>query len=231
MDVTCTPVLFNTKVTMKTCQNAFENLASYIDEREEKATDTVDEMQQIEENEISEKFDTDEDDSSDTASRFLDDVTKISRPKFDIENIELDHLPPLAHTATAKPGKIPKEQFYTRLDSKGRSDSPQPSNTARDIDWQNIFVNGGFRPHESRDLPTRGELILLKYKTWDPDDPVYCVRKCAKYFGLDSPEIEKGHLTATAWRRNHENVTQVRSLQTLSFIPFKFQSVTKPLHL
>ena len=218
MDLTCTPVLFNTKVTMKRCQNSFENLVNYIGERGENTINTVDEMQQIEESEISEKSDKDEEDSSDTASRFLDDVTKVSRTKFDNEKIELDHLPPLAHTATAKSGrKIPNDKFYTRIDSKGRSDSPQLSNTARDIDWQNIFVNGGFRPHESRDLPTRGELILLKYKTWDSDDPVYCVRKCAKYFGLDNPEIdlEKGHLTPTE--------KELRKRYTSSLSPnFKF---------
>lgn len=199
LDVSCTAVLFNTKVARKTCQNPFENLANYINERDKETINTVDEMPQTEEDEISERsFDNDGEDSSDTASRSLDDaLTKVSRAKLDNERIELDHLPPLAHTATAKPGKVLKETCYTRVDSKGRNDSPQPSNTARDIDWQNIFVNGGFRPHESRDLPTRGELILLKYKTWDPDDPVYCVRKCAKYFGLDSPEIDKGHLTPT----------------------------------
>lgn len=196
LDVRCTPVLFNVKVTRKTCQNSCENLANYVNERDEEKITTMDEMRQIEENEMNEKsFDKDGEDRSDTASRSLDDVTKFLRATFDNERIERDHLPPLAQNATAKQGKISKETFYTRRNSKGHNDS-LPSNTARDIDWQNIFVNGGFRPHESRDLPTRGELNLLKYKTWDPDDPVYCVRKCAKYFGLDS-DIENGNLTPT----------------------------------
>ena len=186
MDVSCTSVLFGAKVTRRTCQNLFENLNKCINERDELTTDTVDDMPQIEENEISEvTFDQDGEDSSDTSSPSLDDVTKVSRANSDNERIDRDHLPPLAHTATAKPEKIPKEISNDSL----------PSNIA--IDWQNIFVNGGFRPHESRDLPTRGELNLLKYKTWDPDDPVYCVGKCAKYFGLDSAEMEKGHLTPT----------------------------------
>lgn len=195
MDVSCTSVLFSTKVTRRACQNSFENLTKYVNERDEETTNTVDEMKQIEENEISEvSFDQDGEDSRDISSHSSGDVTKASRANSDNERIERDHLPPLAHTATAKPEKIPKEILYTRRDSKGHNDS-LPSNNA--IDWQNIFVNGGFRPHESRDLPTRGELNLLKFKTWDPGDPVYCVGKCAKYFGLDSAEIEKGHLTLT----------------------------------
>ena len=191
-DVSCKSVLFSTKtVTRRTCQNSFDNLTKSINERDEETTNTVDEMQPIEEREIREvSFDQDGEDSSDISSRSFGDVTKVS----DNERIERDHLPPLAHTATAKPEIIPKETLHTRRDPKCHNDS-LPSNIA--IDWQNIFVNGGFRPHESRDLPTRGELNLLKYKTWDPDDPVYCAGKCAKYFGLDSAEIEKGHLIPT----------------------------------
>ena len=196
-DVSCKSVLFSTKaVTRRTCQNSFDNLTKSINERDEETTNTVDEMQPIEEREIRVfSFDQDGEDSSDISSRSFGDVTKVSIENSDNERIERDHLPPLVHTVTAKPEKIPKETLHTRLrDSKCHNDS-LPSNIA--IDWQNIFVNGGFRPHESRDLPTRGELNLLKYKTWDPDDPVYCVGKCAKYFGLDSAEIEKGHLCPT----------------------------------
>ena len=202
LDVSCTTVLFSTKVTRKTSQNSFENLTNditdVINERDEEKINTLEEgvMRKVEDNEISEKwFDKDGEDSSDTCS--VDDVTKVSRATFNNERIERDQLPTLAHTAVSKPGKTPKETLNTRRESKVHNDSP-PSNTTGDIDWQNIFVNGGFRPHESRDLPTRGELNLLKYKTWDPDDPVHCARKCAKYFGLDSRDIiEKGNLAPT----------------------------------
>ena len=173
LDVSCASVPFSTKVTRRICQNSFENSTKCNNERDEETINTVDEMQQIEENEISEvSFDEDREDSSDTSSRSFDDVTKVSRASSDNERIERDHLLPLTHTATVKTEIIPKETLNTRRDSKSQNYS-LPSNTA--IDWQNIFVNGGFRPHESRDLPTRGELKLLKYKTWDPDDPVYCV--------------------------------------------------------
>lgn len=199
LDVSCTPALFNTKVPRKTCQNSFENLTNYINERDEGKlnTENCDEIRQIENKEMDEKwFDKDEEDSSDSSSRSVEDVTKVSRATLENERIERDHLPPLAHTATAKPEKRPKETFNTSRDSKGRNDS-SPRNTVNNIDWQKIFVNGGFRPHESRDLPTRGEINLLKYKTWDPDDPIYCVRNCAKYFGLDNDIKEKGNLTPT----------------------------------
>ena len=219
LDVSCTPVIFNTKVTRKICQNSLENMTNYISERDDETINTVHEMQRIEEKEISEKsFDKDGEDSSDASSRSLDDITKVSRATFSNERIERDHLPPLAHTATTKPGKILKETFNTRRDFKGHNEILPSSTNARDIDWQNIFVNGGFRPQESRDLPTRGDLNILKFKTWDPDDPVYCVRKCAKYFGLDSADIEKGNLTLT------ENEPQKRYTSPLS-PSFKFYPI------
>lgn len=200
LGVNCTPALFYTKVTRKTCQNSFENLANYINERDEEKLNTENccEIRQIEDKEMGEKwlYKDEQDYSSDSSSRSVEDVTKVSRATFENERIERDHPPPLAHTATAKPEKRPKETFNTSRDSKGSNDSP-PRNTVKNIDWQNIFVNGGFRPHESRDLPTRGEINLLKYKTWDPDDPIYCVRNCAKYFGLDNDFKEKGHLIPT----------------------------------
>ena len=102
---------------------------------------------------------------------------------------KLNHLPSLTTTSPKKVEKTPGEEVYLGRQSRVKKDS-LPSKTKGDIDWQNIFVNGGFRPCESRDLPTRGELNLLKYKTWDNEGPVYCIAKCAKYFGLES-EISK----------------------------------------
>ncbi|XP_078357138.1 uncharacterized protein LOC144642009 [Oculina patagonica] len=195
LDVCCTPVLFNLKETSKTCQNPVENLA---DEREEKLS-IMEEVLKMEENIISgNSFDDNVEDHNaekieNDASGSLDDEAKFARAtSVEQEKDKQDRLPPLADMASTKHGKVPKETFYRR-NSKGKKDC-LPSKTKEDIDWQNIFVNGGFRPYESRDLPTRGELKLLKYKTWDLDGPVYCVTKCAKYFGLDN-EIDKGKPT------------------------------------
>lgn len=193
LDVRCTSVLFNLKGTRKTCHNSVRNLA---DEREEEKLDIMEETRQTEENNMSAKSfhgngkDHSVERNEIDASCSLDDEIKLARATLvDQEKVKQDRLPPLADT---KHGKIPKETYYRR-NSKGRKDC-LPKKTKEDIDWQNIFVNGGFRPYESRDLPTRGELKLLKYKTWDLDGPVYCVTKCAKYFGLDS-EIDKGKPT------------------------------------
>ena len=131
--------------------------------------------------------------TSDSASQTLSSVSQI--PKL-LSNHkrgdEVNRLPPLTDTSPSKVEKTPDEEVYIRRQSKVQRDS-FAIKTNGDIDWQNIFVNGGFRPCESRDLPTRGELNLLKYKTWDNEGPTYCIAKCAKYFGLES-EISKGKI-------------------------------------
>lgn len=187
LGISCTPVLFNLKGTRKTCQNPVGNLA---DEGEHEILDFMKEMRKKEENKIFGKsFDDNTEDHSakrngNDASCCLDDEDKFPQEtSVDQEKVKRDHLPPLSDMAPTKHGEIPKETFYPRNSKEQKGFFP--SKTKEDIDWQNIFVNGGFRPYESRDLPTRGELKLLKYKTWDPDGPVYCVTKCAKYFGLD----------------------------------------------
>ena len=50
------------------------------------------------------------------------------------------------------------------------------------IDRQRIFRDGGFYPSKSRDVPTRGEVTLLKDRTWNDDDRLCCFHKWAKYF-------------------------------------------------
>ena len=102
------------------------------------------------------------------------------------------HLPPIGDF-NPEP-KSAKEPFKFRINSEDQRGS-FPCNKIVSIDWQKIFVNGGFRPHESRELPTRGELNLLKYNTWDADDPLYRISKCTKYFGLDSGKDKAGKLT------------------------------------
>lgn len=197
LDVSCTPVLFNLKGTRKTCQNLVGNL---VEEQEEEKLDIIEEMCKKEENKISEKLSDDsaEDHSvkrnKNDASCSLDDETRLTRATLiDQEKVEQDRLPPLADKTSTKYEKMPTKGTFYHGNSKGEKDC-LPSKTKSDIDWQNIFVNGGFRPYESRDLPTRGELKLLKYKTWDLDGHVYCVTKCAKYFGFDS-ELDKGKFT------------------------------------
>ena len=94
---------------------------------------------------------------------------------------EEDHLPPLGDCKSLAKTKREKFDFPKSTKSQRGGFS---SGKSQFIDWQKIFVNGGFRPYESRDLPTRGEINLLKYKTWNEDEPIYSVTKCAKYFGL-----------------------------------------------
>lgn len=204
LDVSCAPVLFNLKETRKSCQNPVGNLSGYVHEQEEEKLSNMDELRQImEEDKIDKESlhkiveDNTRNVNDVTCSTDGYDVAQLPRATCDEEKVEPDlkrnHLPPLADMAPAKHRKIPKEKSFPRRDSKGQKDY-LPSKTKEDIDWQNIFINGGFRPYESRDLPTRGELSLLKYKSWDPDGPVYCITKCAKYFGLDS-EKDKEKLT------------------------------------
>lgn len=196
LEISCTPVLFNLKETRKACQNPVGNLTG---EGEEGNLDVMEEIWKTKENKVFGKsFDDNAEDhnanrNENNSSCSLDDEEKFPQAtSVDQEKVKQDRLPPLADMSSTKHGKIPKETFYRRnsKDQKGFL----PSKTKEDIDWQNIFVNGGFRPYESRDLPTIGELNLLKYKTWDPDGPVYCVTKCAKYFGLDS-ETDKAKLS------------------------------------
>lgn len=100
-----------------------------------------------------------------------------------------DYLPPIGDSNC--PSNSRQETVVRRKIPNDQRASAQRKK-AGCIDWQKIFGKGGFRPYESRDLPTRGEIILLKNKTWGTDDPLYCVTKCAKYFGLDG-ERSKTH--------------------------------------
>ena len=203
LHVNCKPVPFNVKQTRKSGYDPVENLVGFVKECDEE-TDNFKEKRQTEENKIDEElFDQTVEEDSDMVGNVVNDTVTRSQTQYDVSQVprltldqgrgELDHLPPLADFSPSKHEKIPKEEVYLRRDLKVQKGC-FPSKIKDDIDWQNIFVNGGFRPYESRDLPTRGELNLLKYKTWDAEGSVYCIARCAKYFGLDS-EITKGRIT------------------------------------
>lgn len=116
------------------------------------------------------------------------------------------HLPPLVakpEIAKITPGKFPKLQSF-------------PSEKRTFIDWQTIFRNGGFRPCESRDVPTRGEVTLLKHRTWNDNDQLCCLHKCAKYFDLyfgRDTEVEHAQLPIVDKER------QSRPLPSYRFSP------------
>lgn len=197
LEVWCEPVVLNSKQTRKTGQEPIGKLANCLRRCENedlektftekiplKRTKTY--RRSLDENAEEYQRSTSDgswskEDSKETSSSAGDRGTLIS-----------EHLPPLGYFNPES--KASKETFNFLKISKEQADS-FPRKKSCSIDWQKIFVNGGFRPNDSRDLPTRGEINLLKYKTWNIDDPLYCVTKCAKYFGLDSDEVKGENLT------------------------------------
>ena len=128
---------------------------------------------------------------------------------------EEDHLPPLGDCKSLAKTKREKFEFPKSTKSQRGGFS---SGKSQFIDWQKVFVNGGFRPYESRDLPTRGEINLLKYKTWNEDEPIYSVTKCAKYFGLD---CDKMHSDAEKFVKKEPQKLYSSPSPTYKFFPFQ----------
>ena len=128
---------------------------------------------------------------------------------------EEDHLPPLGDCKSLEKTKREKFDFPKSTKSQRGGFS---SGKSQFIDWQKVFVNGGFRPYESRDLPTRGEINLLKYKTWNEDEPIYSVTKCAKYFGLDCDNM---HSDAEKFVKKQPQKLYSSPSPTYKFFPFQ----------
>ena len=128
---------------------------------------------------------------------------------------EEDHLPPLGDCKSLAKTKREKFDFPKSTKSQRGGFS---SGKSQFIDWQKVFVNGGFRPYESRDLPTRGEINLLKYKTWNEDEPIYSVTKCAKYFGLDCDNM---HNDAEKFVKKQPQKLYSSPSPTYKFFPFQ----------
>ena len=128
---------------------------------------------------------------------------------------EEDHLPPLGDCKSLAKTKREKFDFPKSTKSQRGGFS---SGKSQFIDWQKVFVNGGFRPYESRDLPTRGEINLLKYKTWNEDEPINCVTKCAKYFGLDCDNM---HSDAEKLVKKEPQKLYSSPSPTYKFFPFQ----------
>ena len=131
------------------------------------------------------------------------------------ERNEEDHLPPLGDCKSLAKTKREKFDFPKSTKSQRGGFS---SGKSQFIDWQKVFVNGGFRPYESRDLPTRGEINLLKYKTWNEDEPIYSVTKCAKYFGLDCDNM---HSDAEKFVKKQPQKLYSSPSPTYKFFPFQ----------
>ena len=198
LGVWCEPVLLNLKQTTKAGQEPVGKLANCLRrcENEDVEKTFVEKISPLKRNKtyrksLDKKAEEYQRCTSD-GSWSKEESKETSGSASDRDTLISEHLPPLGDF---NPGsKSSKETFNSLKISKEQADS-FPRKKPCSIDWQKIFVNGGFRPNESRDLPTRGEINLLKYKTWNIDDPLYCVTKCAKYFGLDSDEVKGENLT------------------------------------
>ena len=220
LDVWCEPVVLNLKETRKTGQQHIGNLANclrrYDDEDVEKMF--VKKMplkrNKTYRKSINKNVEEYKRCTSDGGCS-KEEYGETSRLASDRDTLINEHLPPLGEfNSESKPSK---ETINFLKISKQQSDR-FPRNKPCSIDWQKIFVNGGFRPNESRDLPTRGEINLLKHKTWNTDDPMYCVTKCAKYFGLDSDGV-KGENLAFVDKKPPKIYTS--PLPTYNFYPFR----------
>ena len=179
LNVRCEPLFLKVKETRKTVQTPFlGKLGNCVERSEERK---VEEMSRR-------LLHNDEDESSAEicSSDGILSTEETSTAAFVENKREEDHLPPLRDCKSLAKTKKEKFDFPKATKSQRGGFSSRKSQA---IDWQKIFVNGGFRPYESRDLPTRGEINLLKYKTWNADEPIYCVTKCAKYLGLDSDNM------------------------------------------
>ena len=229
LDVRCEPILLNLKETRKTGQG-LGKFANSVERCQEEKVEKFDEMQNTD-NKMSRKRldDNEEKRAAERCSGYgacsIEKGNKISRADFDESKTDGDHLPPLRDGNFLPKIINEKCNFPKNPKTQGESFSRK---TSRAFDWQKIFDDtGGFRPSESRDLPTRGEMNLLKYKTWNADDHTtkYCATKCAKYFGLNGDNANAEKLI----RKEPQNFIAV-PLPTINSTRFKLQNVKKALY-
>lgn len=83
------------------------------------------------------------------------------------------------------------------------------------LDWQRLLeTRGGFRPNDAREIPTAGEVALLRFKTWGKDaEPICRIQKYAKYLGLAEQDKAKGD-RVTYTRSQHYADHKLTSLKT-----------------
>ena len=219
LNVRCERLFLKVKETKKTVRTPFlGKLENCVEKSEKRNAEKPSELRMDKKKIGRRLLHNDEDESSAeiSSSDGILSAEQTSRAAF-VENKRdtEDHLPPLGDCKSLANTKTEKFDFPKSTKSQRGGFSRGKSQF---IDWQKIFVNGGFRPYESRDLPTRGEINLLKYKTWNEDEPIYSVTKCAKYFGL---ECDNMHSDAEKLMKKEPQKLYSSPSPTYKFFPFQ----------
>lgn len=219
LNVRCERLFLKVKETKKTVRTPFlGKLENCVEKSEKRNAEKPSELRMDKKKIGRRLLHNDEDESSAEISSSDGNLSaeQTSRAAF-VENKRdtEDHLPPLGDCKSLANTKTEKFDFPKSTKSQRGGFSRGKSQF---IDWQKIFVNGGFRPYESRDLPTRGEINLLKYKTWNEDEPIYSVTKCAKYFGL---ECDNMHSDAEKLMKKEPQKLYSSPSPTYKFFPFQ----------
>ena len=218
LNVRCERLFLKVKETKKTFRTPFlGKLENCVERSEERNVEKLSELR-MDKKKIGRRLLHNNEDESSAEIRSSDGILsaeETSRASFVENKRDEDHLPPLGNCESLTETKGEKFDFPKSTKSqRGRFSSGK----SQFIDWQKIFVNGGFRPYESRDLPTRGEINLLKYKTWNADEPINCVTKCAKYFGLDCDNM---HSDAEKLVKKEPQKLYSSPSPTYKFFPFQ----------
>ena len=100
-------------------------------------------------------------------------------------------LPPLVLNIA----KIPSD--FQPLDLRPRPVKKAVSQ-AENLKWREMLSRGSFKPLESRDLPTSGEVMLMKSRTWEKFEPSSSVIRYAKYLGIVPASTANGCHTIQA---------------------------------
>ena len=219
LNIRCERLFLKVKETRKTVQTPFlGKLENFVERSEERKVEELSELR-MDKKKIGRRLLNNCESESRAEISSSDGILsaeETSRAAFvDNKRDEEDHLPPLGDCKSL--AKIKKEKFDFPKSTKSQRGGFS-SGRSQFIDWQKIFVNGGFRPYESRDLPTRGEVNLLKYKTWNEDEPIYSVTKCAKYFGLDCDNV---HSDAEKLVKKEPQKLYSSPSPTYKFYPFQ----------
>ena len=219
LNVRCERLFLKVKETKKTVRTPFlGKLENCVDRNEERNLEKLSELRMNKKKIGRRLLNNDEDESSAeiSSSDGILSAEETSRATFlESKRDEEDHLPPLGDCKSLAKTKKEKSDFPKETKSQRGGFS---SGKSQVINWQKLFVNGGFRPYESRDLPTRGEINLLKYKTWNADEPIYSVTKCAKYFGLDCDNM---HSDAEKLEKKEPQKLYSSPSPTYKFYPFQ----------
>lgn len=224
LNVRCERLLLKVKETRKTVQTPFLGKLENCLERSEKTN--VEELSELrmDKKKIGRRLlhnDEDESSAEISSNDGILSAEETSRAAFLENKRGEDHLPPLGDCKSLAKTKKEKFDFPKATKSQRGGFSNGKSQV---IDWQKIFVNGGFRPYESRDLPTCGEINLLKYKTWNADEPIYSVTKCAKYFGLDCDNM---HSDAEKLVKKEPQKLYSSPSPTCKFYPFQVSKLKR----